>query len=193
MKSLFMIALATAAMLAGQSGVSPSVNLSDGPLKVSENKRFLVHANGTPFFWLGDTAWELFHRLDLKEAERYLENRRARGFNVIQAVVLAELDGLGKPNRQGHLPLIDNDPTRPNEAYFKDVDAVVNMAERRGMFIGLLPTWGSHVNGSQQQPGIFTPENARHYGEFLAKRYKDKPIIWIIGGDRTVETDQQRE
>ena len=34
-------------------------------LKVSENKRFLVTADGKPFFYLGDTAWELFHRLNL--------------------------------------------------------------------------------------------------------------------------------
>jgi hypothetical protein len=45
------------------------------------------------FFWLGDTAWELFHRLTREEAERYLENRRAKRFTVIQAVALAELDG----------------------------------------------------------------------------------------------------
>lgn len=33
-------------------------------LKVSENGRFFVTAGGAPFFWLGDTAWELFHRLN---------------------------------------------------------------------------------------------------------------------------------
>src|SRR5512137_1079115 len=82
-------------------------------LQVSENKRFLVFENGQPFFWLGDTAWELFHRLDRSEAETYLEDRAAKGFNVIQAVALAELDGLTVPNRQGHLPLEDKDPARP--------------------------------------------------------------------------------
>src|SRR5438093_1563944 len=67
-------------------------------LKVSENKRFLVREDGSPFFYLGDTAWELFHRLRREEAERYLKDRAAKGFTVIQAVVLAELDGLHDPN-----------------------------------------------------------------------------------------------
>ena len=53
----------------------PSVDFSHGRLKVSDNKRFLVFEDGTPFFYLGDTGWELFHRLTYEEAEKYLENR----------------------------------------------------------------------------------------------------------------------
>ena len=66
-------------------------------LRVSDNKRFLVEADGKPFFYLGDTAWELFHRLNREEADRYLENRAKKGFTVIQAVALAELDGHTDP------------------------------------------------------------------------------------------------
>ena len=54
----------------------PSVDFKNGKLKVSANKRFLEFQNGTQFFYLGDTAWELFHRLTKTDAERYLENRR---------------------------------------------------------------------------------------------------------------------
>ena len=79
-------------------------------LKVSENRRFLVYEDGRPFFYLGDTAWELFHRLNREEADRYLQDRARKGFTVIQAVALAELDGLDDPNPYGHLPLLDNDP-----------------------------------------------------------------------------------
>jgi len=75
-------------------------------LKVSSNRRFLVHEDGSPFFYLGDTAWELFHRLTTSEAERYLQDRAAKGFTVIQAVALAEIDGLHTPNMRGELPLI---------------------------------------------------------------------------------------
>jgi hypothetical protein len=42
---------------------------------------------------LGDTAWELFHRLKREEADKYLENRAEKGFTVIQAVAISELDG----------------------------------------------------------------------------------------------------
>ncbi len=74
------------------------------PLKVSENKRFLVTADGKPFFWMGDTGWELFHRLNKADAGSYFKKRSEQGFNVIQAVVLAELDGLHSPNANGDSP-----------------------------------------------------------------------------------------
>ncbi len=163
-------------------------------LKVSENNRYLVQENGSPFFWLGDTAWELFHRLNREEATHYLENRAQKGFTVIQAVVLAELDGLHTPNPYGEVPLEDNDPTQPNQAYFEHVDYIVNKAEELGLYIGMLPTWGDKFNKKWGVgPEVFTPASAREYGRFLGDRYKDKPIIWILGGDRNPEKEQHFE
>lgn len=165
----------------------PSADFSHGKLKVSENRRFLVYEDGTPFFYLGDTGWELFHRLNKEETEKYLENRRAKGFTVIQAVALAELDGLNTPNAEGNRPLIDNDPLNPDEAYFAHVDWVINKAGEKGLFIGLLPTWGDKVDPQKwgRGPKIFNIKNAYSYGQWIAKRYKDfVNIIWINGGDR---------
>ncbi len=162
-------------------------------LKVSSDGRRLTVADGKAFFYLGDTAWELFHRLNRDETKLYLDDRAAKGFNVIQAVALAEYGGLTEPNASGDLPLVKNDPTQPVEAYFKHVDWVIDGANRRGMSVGLLPTWGDKFNKKWGQgPEIFTPENARSYGEFLGKRYKDRGIIWILGGDRNPETDAHK-
>ncbi len=159
-------------------------------LRVTENQRYLEFEDGTPFFYLGDTAWELFHRLNREEAELYLENRAEKGFTVIQAVVLAQLGNLEEPNAYGELPLIDKDPTRPNEAYFKHVDFIVNKAEELGLIVGMLPTWGNYWKEGGGQ--IFTVQNAREYCRFLGERYKDKPIIWILGGDQAIATDKER-
>jgi len=193
------IACVTAGERPPRPRTGPSVDLSHGDLVVAPNKRFLVHKDGTPFFYLGDTAWELFHRLDRAEAERYLENRRAKGFTVIQAVALAELDGLGVPNAYGHLPLTNNDPTRPAVAdgpdndYWDHVDWIVATAAAKGIFIGMLPTWGDKWNKKWGKgPEIFTPANAAAYGEWLGRRYRDQPIIWILGGDRPIESDTHR-
>src|SRR5262245_9909205 len=162
-------------------------------LRVSDNRRFLVHDDGAPFFYLGDTAWEPFNRLTLSEAERYLQDRAAKGFTVIQAVALAEIDGLHTPNMRGDLPLIDDDPAQPNEAYYAHIDAVVAMAASLGLHIGMLPTWGDKWNKKWGVgPEIFTPENARTYGLWLGKRYADAPLIWILGGDRPLESEGQR-
>lgn len=164
-----------------------------GRLQVTGNGRYLQFEDGTPFFYLGDTAWELFHRLSREEADFYLENRARKGFTVIQAVVLAEIDGLDDPNPYGDLPLLDKDPARPNDAYFRHVDYIVGKAASLGMFAGMLPTWGSYwYRGGDQSRTIFTVENAHAYGRFLGRRYKEKPIIWILGGDRTVGSKEER-
>src|SRR3954451_15864908 len=84
-------------------------------LKVSDDKHHLVTVDGKPFFWLGDTGWELFHKLNKEDATAYFKKRSEQGFNVIQAVVLAELDGLHTPNTYGDLPFIDDDLAKPNE------------------------------------------------------------------------------
>ncbi|MGB5370813.1 MAG: glycoside hydrolase family 140 protein [Flavobacteriaceae bacterium] len=174
-KALLPFLLATSFLLQGQH------------LKVSENNRFLVTEDGEPFFWLADTAWELFHRTDLQEAKMYLEKRKEQGFNVIQAVALAELDGLDTPNRYGDRPLLNNDPNTPNDKYFHHVDAIIDAADSLGLYIALLPSWGDKVFKDSWGigPEIFTTENARAYGRWIGNRYKDRDnVIWIIGGDR---------
>ncbi|MBI5393740.1 MAG: glycoside hydrolase family 140 protein [Verrucomicrobia bacterium] len=172
----------------------PSALAVASRLKVSDNCRFLVHENGRPFFLLGDTAWELFHCLTREEADLYLRTRAEQRFTVIQAVVLAEFDGLRMPNAYGHLPLRNDDPTQPVEEYFQHVDWVTKRANELGLWVGMLPTWGDKWNKRWGKgPEIFTPQNARAYGEWLARRYRDAKIIWILGGDRAIETDAQRE
>jgi hypothetical protein len=157
-----------------------------GQFTVSPNHHYL-RKNGQPFFWLGDTAWELFHRLTREEAGKYLTRRKQQGFTVIQAVALAELDGLHTPNAEGQLPLQDDDPAKPNEKYFELLDYVIDKAASLDMNIALLPTWGDKLfkNNWGTGPEIFTEANAAVYGNWIADRYKDrKNIIWILGGDR---------
>src|SRR5690606_31894837 len=90
-------------------------------------------------------------------------------------------------------PLKDLDPAQPNEAYFEHVDYIINKAESLGLYIGLLPSWGDKVFTDTwgTGPEILTTQNAPIFGEFLGKRYKDKPIIWIIGGDRNPREGSQ--
>ncbi len=161
-------------------------------LRVSDNRRFLVYGDGSPFFPLGDTAWELFHRLDREEAEVYLQDRAAKRFTVIQATALAE-HGFDRPNAYGHLPLHDHDPARPDERYFEHVDWTIRRANALGMYVALLPTWGDKwKKDGGEGPEMFTPDNARAYGLWLGRRYRADGIIWMLGGDRTVATDRHR-
>jgi hypothetical protein len=166
-------------------------------LKISDNKRYLVQEDGTPFFWLGDTAWELFHKLDREEAQFYLSNRAKQKFNVIQAVALAELEGLTTDNAYGRRPLKLNDngkydPTLPDlegeYSYWDHVDYIVDTAAALGLYIAFLPTWGDKYHLAWGKgPEIFDHSNAVEYGQWLGNRYKDRSnIIWVLGGDRAL-------
>src|SRR5688572_24312182 len=116
------------------------------PIRVSPNGHFLVQPDGEPFFWLADTAWELFHRLTREESDEYLKARAAKGFTVIQAAATGRLyvsankeSGVKALNRYGHSPFIEADPLRPDPEYFQHIDWVVERAAHYGLRIALLP------------------------------------------------------
>lgn len=169
----------------------PSGTKQHGRVIVSKDGHYLQYEDGKPFFWLADTGWELFHRLKKEEINQYLQNRKDKGFNVIQAVVLAEFDGLRKPDQYGQVPFKDMDPDKPNEQYFQYVDWVIKTANEKNLIMGLLPTWGDKVTKMWGEgPVVFNEQNAYRYGLFLGKRYSSsKNIIWILGGDRPAVQD----
>ena len=169
-------------------------------LRVAKDQRNLETVNGERVYLVGDTAWELFHRLTLEEAKEYLAVRREQGFNFIQAVVLAEFEGLTVPNAYGRVPLLQNergeyDPTLPDlsgeNSYFDLLEKVVAAAEELGLYMGVLPTWGDKYNLKWGKgPEVFHRENAAVWGEFLAKRLsRFENVVWILGGDRPLEND----
>ncbi len=149
-----------------------------GPLRVTEDGRYF-RCGEEPFFLLGDTAWLLFHQLNLEESYIYLKNRRELGYNVILADFIHTAD---QKNLAGDSALVDGDPAKPDTegSFWKHVDAVVEMARELGLYMGLLPVWGSSVVKS----GCLNMENVDAYMKFVLDRYHDCPhIIWIVGGD----------
>lgn len=103
---------------------------------------------------------------------------------------MAELNGLDTPNAYGELPLLNRDPSTPNEAYFAHIDFVISKANELGLTVGLLPSWGHYWRDGDRR--IFDVESARSYGRFLGNRYRDANVIWILGGDSSVRSEQER-
>jgi hypothetical protein len=170
-----------------------------GKLQVSHvNPHYIAYQDGTPFFWLADTGWEMLHRLSRQEIETYLENRKQKGFNVIQTVLVSEFmhadkavdfynDSIfigGNPLKPAITP--GNNPENAKEYdYWDHVDYALKTAEDKGLYLALLPCWGEYVIPREGR-GIFnTTEQTYAYGNWLGKRFHDrKNIIWILGGDR---------
>ena len=157
-------------------------------LKVSENGRFFQQEDGKPFFWLGDTGWLLFAKLTREDAEKYLEDRKEKGFNVIQVMVLHTV---GAKNIYGDSALVNknvaqplvtegNDFSDPEQYDFWDhMDYVIDLAAQKHLYMALVPVWGNNV-----KDGYVTLEQGAAYAKWIANRYKDrKNIIWLNGGD----------
>ena len=153
----------------------------NGPLRVSENGRYLIHENGTPFFWQGETAWLLPERLNRDEVGFYLGRCAKAGYNVVQVQTVNGVPAYNVYGQSSHPFGYDfTNIDRPGiYGYWDHMDYIIQTAERNGIYIGMVCIWGGLVKS-----GRMTEEEAVKYGTFLANRYKESPnIVWIIGGD----------
>lgn len=152
-----------------------------GNLRVADNQRYLCHADGEPFFWLGDTGWLLPQRLNRDEVDYYLKRTAKDGFNVVQIQVLNGVPSYNVYGSSSHplgWNLADID-SLPGYGYWDHLDYIIDRAEKEGVYIGMVCIWGGLV-----KEGLMDETQAESYGRFLTDRYGNRPnIIWIIGGD----------
>jgi hypothetical protein len=143
------------------------------PLKVSDNHRYFVDQQGEPVFWLGTTQWQLFREYKLGDARLIVEKTKGKGFAFAQVMLLGVGDGT-KPNVYGQKPWIDDNPLTPNEGYFTNVDAVVQIARQNNLVISM-------TMFHQRYRKFITLQNARAWAKWVAQRYKDVPtIVWSM-------------
>ena len=186
-----------------------------GPLRVSEDGRYLVHADGTPFFWLADTGWCLLQELDVPQARAYAGLRAEQGFSAVQVVgiMARRFEGSDReirrgcllPNARGHTACTLTDKgLAPNPPFSKHVDALLGELQKAGLLIAMLPHWGflanpylvlHHVRGFFQSGDvpIFYREDGARYARYIGARYGAFLPVWVLGGDVRAETDQQLE
>ncbi|HQU83635.1 MAG TPA: glycoside hydrolase family 140 protein [Pyrinomonadaceae bacterium] len=159
----------------------------NGKLKVSPNGRFLQHENGTPFFWQGDTAWLLVQKLNREQIENYFADRKKKGFNVVQCIVLQFYE---HKTPYGDAPFIGADMTKeystpgnnPNNAeqydFWDHLDFAVETAAKNDIYLAVTPLWGAFVKRNPVKA-----DDVKIFAANLANRLKDKKnIIWLNGG-----------
>ncbi|MGQ7946243.1 glycoside hydrolase family 140 protein [Flavobacterium sp. WC2509] len=158
-------------------------------IKVSKNQHYFVTESGKPFFWLGDTAWLLFGKLDRAGVENYFQDRKEKGFNVAQVMILHTLN---VTNVYGDTALVNEDISKPlitpgndfnnpvEYDYWDHIDYVLDIAQKNGIYVAMVPVWGTNVAKGKK----VNEEQALKYAQFLADRYKNRTnVIWLNGGD----------
>ena len=160
-----------------------SIDAKNWKLAISSDGRRIQKAGGSDWYWLGDTAWSLFQELNQEDAEYYFSTRTSQGFTVIQAVVVMGWSrGWNDTNAYGHRPFYNGDVSKPNEEFWKHADWLINKAKEYGLYVALLPAWGSYW-GNQA---------TIEYAQWVTNRYQDYDnIIWVNGGDREVGDDTE--
>jgi len=150
------------------------------PIRISANRRYFVDPTGNPVFWLGTTQWQLFREFTLDEARVIIEKSKATGFDFIQVMLLGVGDGT-QPNLHAEKPCHDDDSGVPNEAYFQNVDAVMEIARKNDVAISMTVF-------HQRYRKLITPEKARGWAQWLAQRYRGFPnLVWSMTPEATDE------
>jgi hypothetical protein len=173
-----------ASTVSGLALLLAGLNLSAVPstaavgLEVSRNGRFLVSEAGKPFFWQGDTAWGLLNLVDSRAAEDYLEDRKCKGFNVIQVFLTASWM---PTNVLGQAPFVNANPSQLDPEFFGHVDAIIRKSRSLGLFIclGVGDAFRPHAVCR-----VTNPAQAYNYGWAIAHRLRKNPnVIWNLGQD----------
>jgi hypothetical protein len=171
------------------TGGAGGVSSSRFPLRISADGRLIVDQSGTPFLFQGDAAWGLIAAATDDQVERYLENRRQKGFNAA-IVRLMEHHFADNPplNVAGQGPFTTpGDFSTPNEAYFAHADWVIQRALDKGILVLLCPAylgWGGMHEGWYMEMVASGTAKLREFGRYLGNRYKRFPnIMWVNAGD----------
>jgi len=154
--------------------------MARGPLQVAEGGRHLQHADGSPFFWLGDTWWmALCRRLGWPgDFQRLTADRVAKGFNVIQLVAglfpdMAAFDPRG--DNEAGWPW-EADFARINPAWFDHADLKIDWLVSRGLTPCILGSWGYYLPWM----GV---ERLKQHWRYLVARWGAYPVVWCLAGE----------
>jgi hypothetical protein len=155
-----------------------------GPVQVSGDGRFLLHQDGTPFFWLADTAWNGALMSTPAEWETYLQTRTEQGFTAVQWVT-TQWRAAPNGNRQGQKAFSGRERIQVNPAFFRELDRKVEAANRAGLLNVPVLLWaiGSGTN-PRVNPGFDLPEDqAILLAKYMVARWGANDVVWILGGD----------
>lgn len=168
-------------------------------LQTSPDGHFFQHSDGSPFFYLADTAWMLVNKLTEEEVRRLFDDRAAKGFTVVQALVFRDMFEPNTPNAAGVRPFAteaDMWAVKLNPCWIEYVVKITHIAAEYGLTMGWLPTWGDKWNEHSNSAGpvIMDDTSAKAYCRVLSDALGEcENVIWILGGDSPVRTQAEAD
>ncbi|MCX6047872.1 MAG: DUF4038 domain-containing protein [Chloroflexi bacterium] len=164
------------------AGETPFEN--HGPVRLAANKRYLEHTDGTPFFWLADTAWNGPLRATDEEWALYLRERQRQKFTVIQWVA-TQWRAAPAGDNTGRLAFTGNEQITINPAFFQKMDQRVKTIARAGLLSAPVLLWAIGAGANPQiNPGFGLPEDqAIKLARYMLARWSSYPVVWILAGD----------
>ena len=169
-----------------------------GFLRVAAHRRALAYGDGSPFFYLGDTAWEMTWRSTMDEVRQYISTRKAQGFTAVQLVAMQHLGLLdeGVINQNGEPFFTNKNFLSPNPRYFAYMDSIVTMLNDSGLVAVIVPAWSRGMTESTHlawRYERFLPNAAvLQMGRYAAARYAGHHVLWIAAGDDWYNRDEQK-
>lgn len=151
-----------------------------GGLRVAAGKTHLEHADGTPFFWLGDTWWmALCGRMGWPEDFRQLvADRKAKGFTLAHLVAGLFPDVPPQDQRgwnQGGSAWEDGF-TRINPAFYDHADLKLEYMLSQGIVPLIVGAWGYYLP-------VLGIEKMRKHWRYLIARWAAYPLVWCLAGE----------
>jgi hypothetical protein len=155
-----------------------------GPIRVAKDKRHFEHADGTPFFWLGDTWWKcLCKRMTWEGFQELAADRKKKGFSVIQIVAGPYPDeGPFEPmwQNEGGMPYHTKDFKVLNPEYWNYADRRLEHLVDTELIPAIVGAWGRADCDAMKNVGV---DGLKRHWRYLIARYGAYPVVWILAGE----------
>ena len=160
-----------------------------GPILVGPDQRHFEHADGTPFFWLGDTWWKcLAKRLTWNGFQELAADRKKKGFSVIQIVAGPYPDeGPFEPmwENEGGMPYHTRDYQQINSEYWDYADRRLQLLIDAELVPAIVGAWGRKDCDAMKVAGV---DGLKRHWRYLIARYGAYPVVWIAAGELEAAT-----
>jgi hypothetical protein len=151
-----------------------------GP-RVSPNRRYFVQADGRPWFWLADTAWNGALLSTDSEWADYIADRTAKRFTAIQ-VVMTQWRA-GRADENGQVAFTGKDAIAVNPPFFRRMDGKIKALNDAGLVAVPVILWALSSK-EMESPGVGLPTGqAKLLARYIADRYGAYKVVWFLGGD----------